>query len=110
MALIVRLIFGYAQRSCIRTISADGWKKKTRPTWWNWERGLRNTRTKWEKKDPENGRYSGTLRYQRPFGESRPPGRLLPRKKTTASKSARLKEAEDWIVVEEKHEPLINHA
>ena len=27
------------------------------PTWWNRERGLRNTRTKWEKKDPENGRY-----------------------------------------------------
>ncbi len=27
------------------------------PTWWNRERGFRNVRTKWEKKDPENGRY-----------------------------------------------------
>ena len=31
------------------------------PTWWNRERGLRNTRTKWEKKDPENGRYMWDL-------------------------------------------------
>ena len=27
------------------------------PTWWNRERGFRNVRTKWEKKDPVNGRY-----------------------------------------------------
>ena len=27
------------------------------PTWWNRERKLRNTRTKWEKKDPINGKH-----------------------------------------------------
>ena len=27
------------------------------PTWWNRERGFRNVRTKWEKKDPENGKF-----------------------------------------------------
>ena len=27
------------------------------PTWWNRERGFRNVRTKWDKKDPKNGRY-----------------------------------------------------
>ena len=31
------------------------------PTWWNRERGFRNVRTKWEKKDPENGRYVGAM-------------------------------------------------
>ena len=27
------------------------------PTWWNRNRGLRNVRTKWEKKDPVNGQF-----------------------------------------------------
>ena len=27
------------------------------PTWWNRELGFRNVRTKWEKKDPENGKF-----------------------------------------------------
>ena len=27
------------------------------PTWWNRERGIRNVRTRWEKQDPENGKY-----------------------------------------------------
>lgn len=58
-APIVRLIFGYALNghgpNYIRRRLEE--EKIPCPTWWNRERGLRNTRTKWEKKDPENGRY-----------------------------------------------------
>ena len=58
-APIVRLIFGYALNGhgpnyIRRRLEKE---KIPCPTWWNRERGLRNTRTKWEKKDPENGRY-----------------------------------------------------
>ncbi|EEU97515.1 recombinase, partial [Faecalibacterium duncaniae] len=58
-APIVRLIFGYALNghgpNYIRRRLEE--EKIPCPTWWNRERGLRNTRTKWEKKDPEKGRY-----------------------------------------------------
>ena len=54
----MRLIFGYALNghgpNYIRRRLEE--EKIPCPTWWNRERGLRNTRTKWEKKDPENGR------------------------------------------------------
>ena len=55
-APIVRLIFGYALNGhgpnySRRRVEEE---KIPCPTWWNRERGLRNTRTKWEKKDPEN--------------------------------------------------------
>ena len=62
-APIVRLIFGYALNghgpNYIRRRLEE--EKIPCPTWWNRERGLRNTRTKWEKKDPENGRYMWDL-------------------------------------------------
>ena len=37
------------------------------PTWWNRQRGLRNTRTKWRERprDPENGSLSGTSRLSK---------------------------------------------
>ena len=58
-APIVRLIFGYALNghgpNYIRRRLEE--EKIPCPTWWNRERGLRNTRTKSEAKDPENGRY-----------------------------------------------------
>ncbi len=85
-APIVRLIFGYALNghgpNYIRRRLEE--EKIPCPTWWNRERGLRNTRTKWEKKDPENGRYMwGLLRYQRPFDESRlHRGDCFPEKRT----------------------------
>ncbi len=73
-APIVRLIFGYALNghgpNYIRRRLEE--EKIPCPTWWNRERGLRNTRTKWEKKDPvKRAVYVGLLRYQRPPDESR---------------------------------------
>ncbi len=62
-----------------------------------------------EKKDPENGRYMWTLRYQRPLMNPVYTGAIASQKKTTVSKSAQLgKRPEDWIVVEGQHEPLID--
>ena len=58
-APVVRQIFGYALDghgpNYIRRRLEEG--KHPCPTWWNRKRGHRNIRTKWEKKDPENGRY-----------------------------------------------------
>ncbi len=80
------------------------------PTWWNRERGLRNTRTKWEKKDPENGGICGTSPLSRPFDESVYTGAIASQKKDYRFKIGTIgeKKPEDWIVVEGQHEPLID--
>ncbi len=58
-APIVRQIFGYALEghgpNYIRRRLEEG--RIPCPTWWNRKKGLRNVRTKWEEKDPENGQY-----------------------------------------------------
>ncbi len=111
-ALIVRLIFGYALNghgpNYIRRRLEE--EKIPCPTWWNRERGLRNTRTKWEKKDPENGRYMWTLRYQRPLMNPVYTGAIASQKKDYRFKIGTIgeKKPEDWIVVEGQHEPLID--
>ena len=49
---IVRQIFRWALEGQVPTSSGAGWRSRsTLPTWWNRERGIRNVRTKWEKKD-----------------------------------------------------------
>ena len=61
------------------------------PTWWNRERGFRNVRTKWEKKDPENGRYMWDFSVIKDILMNPVyTGRSLPKRRTTASKSAPL--------------------
>ena len=72
-APIVRLIFGYALNGHGPNYpQTAGERKNPLPYMVEPERGLRNTRTKWEKKDPEKRAvYVGLLRYQRPFDESR---------------------------------------
>ena len=58
-APFVRLIFNYALEgrgaNFIRRKLEE--QKVPCPTWWNRQRGYRNAMTKWEKKDPENGKY-----------------------------------------------------
>ena len=58
-APIVKQIFEYAANGrgpqYIRTQLER--QKVPAPTWWNRQKGLRDTFTKWELKDPENGRY-----------------------------------------------------
>ena len=81
------------------------------PTWWNRERGLRNTRTKWEKKDPENGRYMWDFSVIKDLLMN--PvyiGAIASQKKDYRFKIGTIgeKKPEDWIVVEGQHEPLID--
>ena len=96
----------------VRTISADGWRKKNPcPTWWNQERGLRNTRTKWEKKDPENGRYMWDFSVIKDLLMNPVyTGAIASQKKDYRFKIGTIgeKKPEDWIVVEGQHEPLID--
>ena len=58
-APIVKMIFEYAANGrgpqYIRTQLEK--QKIPNPTWWNRQKGLRDTFTKWELKDPENGRF-----------------------------------------------------
>lgn len=81
------------------------------PTWWNRERGLRNTYTKWEKKDPENGKYMWDFSVindllMNPVYT----GTIASQKKEYRFKIGTIgdKRPEDWIVVEERHEAIID--
>ena len=81
------------------------------PTWWNRERGLRNTRTKWEKKDPENGRYMWDFSVIKDLLMNPVyTGAIASQKKDYRFKIGTIgeKKPEDWIVVEGQHEPLID--
>ena len=81
------------------------------PTWWNRDRGLRNTRTKWEKKDPENGRYMWDFSVIKDLLMNPVyTGAIASQKKDYRFKIGTIgeKKPEDWIVVEGQHEPLID--
>ena len=85
-APIVRQIFGWALEghgpNFIRRRLEE--QRIPCPTWWNRQRGLRDTFTKWEKADQKLYRFKiGTI------GDMRP---------------------EDWIVVEGQHEALIDRS
>ena len=110
---IVRLIFGYALNghgpNYIRRRLEE--EKIPCPTWWNRERGLRNTRTKWEKKDPENGRYMWDFSVIKDLLMNPVyTGAIASQKKDYRFKIGTIgeKKPEDWIVVEGQHEPLID--
>ena len=112
-APIVRLIFGYALNGhgpnyIRRRLEKE---KIPCPTWWNRERGLRNTRTKWEKKDPENGRYMWDFSVIKDILMNPVyTGAIASQKKDYRFKIGTIgeKKPQDWIVVEQRHEPLID--
>ena len=106
LAPIVRLIFGYALNghgpNYIRRRLEE--EKIPCPTWWNRERGLRNTRTKWEKKDPENGRYMWDFAVIKDLLMNPVyTGAIASQKKDYRFKIGTIgeKKPEDWIVVED---------
>ena len=81
------------------------------PTWWNRKRGHRNIRTKWEKKDPENGRYVWDFSVIKEILMNPVyTGAIASQKTEYRFKigTIRDKKPEDWIVVEGTHEPLID--
>ncbi len=81
------------------------------PTWWNRKRGHRNIRTKWEKKDPENGRYVWDFSVIKEILMNPVyTGAIASQKTEYRFKigTIRDKKPEDWIVVEGTHEPLVD--
>lgn len=81
------------------------------PTWWNRKRGLRNIFTKWEKLDPENGRYMWDFSVIKEI-LSNPVyiGTIASQKVNYRFKLGALgdKRPEDWICVEDMHEAIID--
>ena len=112
-APVVRLIFGYALDghgpNYIRRRLEE--EKHPCPTWWNRKRGHRNIRTKWEKKDPENGRYVWDFSVIKEILMNPVyTGAIASQKTEYRFKigTIRDKKPEDWIVVEGTHEPLVD--
>ena len=81
------------------------------PTWWNRERKLRNARTKWEKKDPINGKYVWDFSVIKDLLMNPVyTGAIASQKKVYKFKIGTIgdKQPQDWIVVENQHEALID--
>lgn len=112
-APFVRLIFNYALEgrgaNFIRRKLEE--QKVPCPTWWNRQRGYRNTMTKWEKKDLENGKYVWDFSVINDL--LRNPvytGTIASQKAHYRFKIGTIgnKKPEEWIVVEGQHEPIID--
>ena len=83
------------------------------PTWWNRRRGLRDTITKWELKDPENGRYMWDVGViQNILANPVYVGIIASQKFDYRFKLGVIaaKPEEEWIKVEDMHEPIIDQA
>ena len=81
------------------------------PTWWNRERGYRNIRTRWEKQDPENGRYIWDFTVIKDILMNPVyTGAMASQKREYRFKIGTIgeKKPEDWIVVEGTREPLVD--
>jgi len=81
------------------------------PTWWNRERGIRNHFTRWELKDPENGKYIWDFSVVKDI--IRNPvyiGAIASQKFDYKFKIGVIgeKKADQWIVVDNCHEPIID--
>ena len=112
-APIVRQIFRWALEghgpNFIRSRLEE--QKVPCPTWWNRERGIRNVRTKWEKQDPVNGRYMWDFSVIKDILVNPVyAGAIAAQKKDYRFKIGTIgeKKPQDWIVVEQRHEPLID--
>ena len=110
---IVKVLFDYAMEgkgaNYIRRQLEKG--KVPCPTWWNRQKGLRNSYTRWEKEDPENGRFMWDFSVietilQNPVYY----GAIASQKKTYRFKVGVIgdKMPADWIIVEDCHEPIID--
>ena len=111
-APIVKKIFDYAVEGhganyIIRRLEQE---KIPCPTWWNRQRGLRRHYTKWELKDPENGRYVWDFSAIKdllinPVYK----GAIASQKTHYKFKLGTLKDKHpsEWIVVEEQHECIV---
>ena len=112
-APIVRLIFSWALNGHGPNyiLRRQEEQKIPCPTWWNRERGFRNVRTKWEKQDPENGRYMWDFSVIKDILMNPVyTGAIASQKTDYRFKigTIREKKPEDWIVVEGQHEPLVD--
>lgn len=112
-APIVRLIFGWALDghgpNFIRRRLEEA--KVPCPTWWNRERGFRKQHTKWEEKDPVNGKYVWDFSVIKDLLMNPVyTGAIASQKKDYRFKigTIREKKPEDWIVVEGTHEALVD--
>lgn len=81
------------------------------PAWWNRQRGFRKTMTKWEKADPENGRYVWDFSIIKDMLLN--PvymGAMASQKRYYKFKAGVLgeKKPDEWIIVEGCHEPIID--
>ena len=112
-APIVKKIFSYAVEGhgpnyIIRRLEFE---KIPCPTWWNRQRGLRTHYTKWELKDPENGKYVWDFSAIKdlllnPVYK----GAIASQKTHYKFKLGTLKDKKpsEWIVVEGQHEHLVD--
>ncbi len=112
-AWIVRKIFDYAVEGHGSNYIRRRLEKEkiACPTWWNRNKGLRNTYTKHEKADPENGRYIWDFSViedmlQNPVYY----GAIASKKYVYRFKLGVIKEKhpDEWIVVENQHEPIVD--
>lgn len=112
-AWIVKALFDYAMEgkgsNYIRRRLEEG--KVPCPTWWNRQKGLRNTYTHWEKEDPENGRFMWDFSVietilQNPVYY----GAIASQRKNYRFKVGVIgdKKPEAWIIVEDCHDPIID--
>lgn len=83
------------------------------PAWWNRQRGFRNTTTKWERQDLENGRFVWDFSVIKdmlinPIYT----GAIASQKRYHLFKQGDVgdKKPDEWIVVENCHEPLVDKA
>ena len=114
-APIVRKLFeyvldGHGSNWIRRRLEKD---KVPCPTWYNRQKGLRNVFTKWERMDPENGKYMWDFAVIEGI-LSNPVyiGTIASQKFFYKFKIGTLgeKKPEDWIAVEDMHEPIIDKA
>lgn len=112
-AWIVRKIFAYAVDgngpNYIRRKLED--EQIPCPTWWNRQKGLRNIYSKFEKIDPENGRFIWDFTtIQDILANPVYIGTIASQKSEYKFKVGWLgeKDPEDWITVENMHEPLVD--
>jgi len=112
-APIVRKIFQWAvDGRGINYISRELERQKVPcPSWWHRKRGNRTYYTKWEQKDPENGKYVWDESYLKDL--LRNPvycGDMASQKRYYRFKigSQGDKAPDEWITVEDTHEPIIS--
>lgn len=112
-APIVRKIFDYAMQghgpNYIRRRMEN--EKIPCPTWWNRKKGLRRCYTKWERKDPDNGRFMWDFSViQDLLANPVYIGAIASQKMHYRFKLGVIgeKKPEEWVCVENMHEPIID--